>query len=191
MANFEQAYLKTAQAEGGYANDPNDYGGETYCGISRVHHPAWFGWKIIDAHKQTPKFPAILATLPELSQRVKSFYKQVFWDTIWGDLLPDQNIAEELYDTSVNCGLKVKYLQTALNVLNRNGTLYFDIQVDNRMGNQTLEALQSYGRFDRYALLYKVMNILQGAHYIEIMQRDQSQEGFARGWLKRVKFMDG
>ena len=33
-------------------------------------------------------------------------------------------------------------------------------------------------------LLLKVMNIQQGAHYLDIMQNDSSQERFARGWLK-------
>lgn len=40
------------KAEGRYVNNPSDPGGETYCGISRVYHPAWPGWATIDAAKQ-------------------------------------------------------------------------------------------------------------------------------------------
>lgn len=40
------------QAEGRYVNNPSDPGGETYCGISRVYHPAWPGWAAIDAAKR-------------------------------------------------------------------------------------------------------------------------------------------
>ncbi|RYD50653.1 MAG: hypothetical protein EOP52_13405, partial [Sphingobacteriales bacterium] len=35
MADFLTAYKRTAVAEGGYANDPDDLGGETYKGIAR------------------------------------------------------------------------------------------------------------------------------------------------------------
>jgi len=34
--------------------------------------------------------------------------------------------------------------------------------------------------------LVKLLNIQQGARYVEIMQEDSSQERFARGWLKRA-----
>ena len=35
MADFRLAYKKIEAAEGGYVNDPDDKGGETYKGISR------------------------------------------------------------------------------------------------------------------------------------------------------------
>jgi len=34
MANFEQSYAITMGHEGGYDNDPDDVGGETYKGVS-------------------------------------------------------------------------------------------------------------------------------------------------------------
>ncbi|HBF18469.1 MAG TPA: hypothetical protein DDW81_00145 [Cryomorphaceae bacterium] len=48
MADFEWAYRHTSNKEGGYVNDPSDYGRETYRGISRRWHPYWEGWKIVD-----------------------------------------------------------------------------------------------------------------------------------------------
>ena len=39
MANFKESFDKVILAEGGYVNDPDDAGGETYLGISRVNHP--------------------------------------------------------------------------------------------------------------------------------------------------------
>jgi hypothetical protein len=33
------------------------------------------------------------------------------------------------------------------------------------------------------------MNILQGMHYINYMQKSPIQERFARGWLERVAFI--
>jgi type VI secretion system secreted protein VgrG len=39
--NFLKAFNTTMTFEGGYANDPDDAGGETYMGISRRYHPDW------------------------------------------------------------------------------------------------------------------------------------------------------
>jgi hypothetical protein len=38
-------------------------------------------------------------------------------------------------------------------------------------------------------VLYKVLNILQGYHYVTITLKSESQERFMRGWLKRVDFI--
>ena len=43
MANFDEAFALTMKSEGGYANNPNDTGGETYKGVSRKNHPKWNG----------------------------------------------------------------------------------------------------------------------------------------------------
>ena len=38
--------------EGGYSNDPDDPGGETYAGISRRHHPKSWIWVAVDKAKE-------------------------------------------------------------------------------------------------------------------------------------------
>ena len=52
MADFTKAVNPLLQSEGGYVDDPDDKGGETICGISRVHHPDWRGWVQIDGIKE-------------------------------------------------------------------------------------------------------------------------------------------
>ena len=52
MADFRLAYKKIEAAEGGYVNDPDDKGGETYKGISRKANPDWDGWISIDQIKK-------------------------------------------------------------------------------------------------------------------------------------------
>ena len=37
--SYDKAFKEVAAIEGGYVNDPQDTGGETYKGISRVNHP--------------------------------------------------------------------------------------------------------------------------------------------------------
>lgn len=189
MANFTEAYNLTSAHEGGYVDDPTDRGGETYRGISRVHHPSWSGWEKIDACKGKSAFPAMLDADSALQRSVKSFYKRKYWDRFLGDQIPDQQVANELYDTGVNMGVRraVRFLQNALNQLNRNQRNYKDLVVDGWLGEGTLEVLKQYLRLDRKsALLLKMMNIQQGARYIEIMENDPTQEKYARGWLKRA-----
>jgi lysozyme family protein len=194
MADFKEAYDITLGNEGGYDNDPDDVGGETYRGIARKYWSNWEGWQIVDEAKHEPNFPKNLANNEELNEvLVPAHYKENFWDKFDGDEIPVQFLANELFDTGVNMGVSraVKFLQTALNVLNRNGKLYPDIEEDGAFGKNTLHALNSYLSTDAASLLFKIMNILQGMHYIEYMKKDPVQEKYARGWFNRVDFIKG
>jgi len=188
MANFNKSYEITLGHEGGYSNDPVDVGGETYKGISRKYHPKWKGWVIIDESKTDSNFPECLKENNMLDMMVRKFYRITFWDLFWGDEIPDQEIANELFDTGVNMGVgrSVKYLQMGLNVLNRNQKNYDDIVEDGAFGKNTMNALNEYLLIDNNSFLLKIMNILQGMHYIEYMRKSPIQEKYARGWLKRV-----
>lgn len=105
MADFDKAYSRTCKFEGGYANDKNDSGGETYKGISRVHNPKWGGWEIIDSYKKKKNFPKNLDSDGNLQELVKSCYKDNYWKPIWGDKILKQEVANDLYDTGVNMGV--------------------------------------------------------------------------------------
>jgi lysozyme family protein len=56
MSDFNTAYNLTMGIEGGYANDPNDHGGQTWKGIAQKMHPQWAGWLIIEAAKKNQAF---------------------------------------------------------------------------------------------------------------------------------------
>jgi len=191
MADFNVAYLITMGNEGPYDNDPADIGGETYWGISRNYHPSWQGWRIIDIQKTKPNFPANLKDTIVLDGMVRTFYKDTFWDIFLGDKITNQDLANELFDTGVNMGISraVTFLQQGLNVLNRNQALYPDIVVDGKFGNNTLNAINKYLETDSVDNLYKIMNILQGVHYINYMNQSPTQERFCRGWLQRIQFI--
>lgn len=194
MASFEEAYAITKKIEGGYVNDPNDIGGETYCGIARNYHPGWEGWKIIDEAKEGLLLIAEMERNPILALLVRRFFKDTFWDVFLGDKIPYQTLANELFDTGVNQGVNtaIKYLQEALNFLNNNQSLYPDLVVDGVFGNKTYTILTTH--FKEYykggygiQLLLKIMNILQGYQYLEAMRKSPIQEKYARGWLERVE----
>lgn len=190
MLDFNSALKKTLAYEGGYVDDKDDAGGETYKGISRRYHPGWPGWKTIDEAKlnNPDGFRKQLDDLDNLQNSLSDLYKQLYWDRFWGDAIPQQDIAEKLFDVSVNLGVKrsVIYLQEALNLLNRNEKSYKDIVMDGIFGKNTLKTLNKYLKKDETEHLLKIMGVLQGMHYIEYMRRSPVQEKFARGWLKRV-----
>jgi len=107
MANYKSAISKVLLTEGGYVNDPDDNGGETYRGIARKFWANWSGWVIIDICKKDPKnFPKNLNTNPTLNELIIGFYKINFWDKVGGDAIKDQNIAYVLVDTAVLEGIK-------------------------------------------------------------------------------------
>jgi lysozyme family protein len=174
--------------EGGYANDPTDAGGETYMGISRVYNPSWYGWGIIDEAKGD-NFPSCLDNDEELQDAVEDFYKDKYWDVNRLDQFP-QAVSNEMFDTGVNMGISraAKFLQTALNYLNRNGSLFSDLVVDGKIGPATLRAFNTVEK--DADIIVKMLNTLQGNHYMEYMSKSPTQEKYARGWFKRVSYCD-
>lgn len=191
MANFDTSYDKLLKNEGGYSNDSNDRGGETYKGVARKHHPNWGGWNIIDKAKFESNFPFNLDDNEELDMLTRQFYKINFWDKFIGDQIQNQAIADEMFDTGVNMGISksIQFLQIGLNCLNRNSEDYPDVDEDGKMGPVTLGILNNYINNYQIDYLYKVLNILQGFRYITIMKDNKSQEKYARGWLSRVSFI--
>jgi lysozyme family protein len=191
MANFDEAYSITYKHEGGYSMDKDDVGGETYKGIARRYHPSWGGWSVIDLLKTKPNFPQSAYDHGPLNDAVKKFYKEKYWDINLLDYLSSQEVANEMFDTGVNMGTHraAKFLQQALNLLNKNGKLYADIVVDGKIGRNTLKAFNACINYRGDEYLYKILNILQGNHYLEYMSKSPTQEKFAYGWLKRVDFI--
>lgn len=120
MADFKTAYKKIEAAEGSYCFDPDDAGGETYKGISRRANPNWNGWISIDAIKKAhpTTFKSILKRTSELEKKVQDLYKDKYWDCFNLDDVPNQLVAEQMFDTAVNQGqtAAVKFAQRVLDL---------------------------------------------------------------------------
>ena len=189
MADFTKAVNPLLQSEGGYVDDPDDKGGETICGISRVHHPDWRGWVQIDGIKEARNVD-IKTMINQYFENgeghslIQDFYITEYWSKIKGNEIESQTLADKLFDVAVNMGWKRagKYLQSAINVANYKNE---EISVDGLIGPKTLSALKSVS-IKRQPLIPKMINIMQGNHYINIIRKDRGQGKFLRGWMKRV-----
>lgn len=162
-------------AEGGYVFDRNDAGGETNFGITAT----------------TAKLNGYYGAMKDLPRATaRQIYLNKFWLEPHFDRVATLSpaVAEELCDTGVNCGTSFAQtiLQQALNLLNRQEADYKDIKEDNSIGPGTLAALASYllkrGK-EGETVLVRVLNIMQGAHYIEITKTRPANETFFYGWI--------
>lgn len=93
---FDEVFDRLIGHEGGYANDPNDPGGETNWGISKRSYPN--------------------VDIKNLSRdEAKEIYRRDFWNRINGDKLYD-GVAFQVFDFAVNSGIEtaVRGLQRAV-----------------------------------------------------------------------------
>lgn len=111
MADFKDSFKKVILAEGGYVNDPDDSGGETYLGITRVHEPNAKMWTKIDVVKKanpgfTNKIMTNLLNKDEsILDEARSIYKKKYWDAVKLDTLNSQKLAHQIFDHAVNAGV--------------------------------------------------------------------------------------
>lgn len=176
--NIETFITALIKREGGYVNNPADRGGATKYGIT-------------EAVARGKGYKGSMKDVPESLAR--DIYRQQYWIQPRFDQvnLISPLIAEELLDTGVNCGVGFAKptLQRALNLLNNQGKGgWSDLLIDGVYGPATLTAFKTYlakrGKEGEKTLL-KVPNILQGNRYIEIAERNPSQEQFFYGWISQ------
>ena len=158
MADFLESLAIVLRHEGEYANDPLDFGGETFRGISRKFHPDWPGWKLIDAGQREG---------PELDKLVSDFYRAEFWKF---DGVADQELANKLMDQAVNRGLgsAVKLLQHVLGLTE-----------DGVFGPQTLAAANAAKNLTSKLRVASVLRRFQR------IKQDPSQAKFLESWVVR------
>lgn len=166
--------------EGGYVNDAADSGGETNFGIT------------IDVARRYG-YAGPMKSMPR--EIAFDIYSARYWDAMRLDFVEQRSVvlAEELADTAVNMGVARagEFLQRCLNALNNCGKDYPDLKVDGQVGAKTIDTLYKF--LDRRGpdgakILYRALNCLQGAFYIELCEKREKDEKFLYGWLSnRVK----
>ena len=171
MSLFDPAYQKTGAKEGGYVFNAKDPGGETNLGITKYV-----------AMKNGYSGDMKLLT----KEKAREIYKKEYWDGLLLDNVTDQGVAEELFDTGVNCGqgTSAGFIQKCLNAMNKQGTRWNDLKEDGSIGVATISALNVCLSLGYKAELLKALNCLQGAYYIDISRRNPNLEEFIIGWFR-------
>lgn len=167
MANYEISYTRTAANEGGYQANPSDSGNYnsagqlvgTNWGISAKVYEDWIGH---------PPTASEMMNMPKST--AKAIFKAKFWNKIQGDQLPNQYVADILFDGVVNHGQGVRLAQEVLNVA-----------TDNNFGPQTFNALVNTPP----AEFYNKYKERRRQYYYQLAQ-NPGQMGFLNGWLKRL-----
>jgi len=154
MAAFSEAIKKTLIHEGGYVNDPDDAGGETNFGISKRSYPD------VDIKNLT------LAGAKEI-------YRRDYWERLRADEITHQQVADELFDTAVNMGVRTatKLIQMAL-----------DVHPDGKLGNITLTSLNKSDA-EKILLKFKLAKI---ARYTYLAKKRPANRKYLLGWINRT-----
>jgi lysozyme family protein len=134
MANFEIAFNRTEKFEGKnvWTNIDGDSGEETWSGISRKANPSWIGWKLLDKIPNKKNGQVIIST--ELEKAKEDLYRVNYWNPVWGDKINKQDVANDMYDTSVNMGVG-----TSIKLSERQ----FKMKETGKMSNELLNKLNS------------------------------------------------
>ena len=170
MANFNTYLPLLQQVEGGFQKNQKDRGNYnslnklvgTNFGISTAFYEGVIG-----------RPPSLADMMAITKTRAAELYRVYFWNTQRASDINSQAIANTIIDHQVNAGNGVLVAQKLLN-----GHFGFSIGVDNRMGNQSLAAINSVdvGKF------VTLFNEQRAEHY---NTRSNSDE-FAAGWLRRL-----
>ena len=134
---FEPALELSLENEGGYANDPNDPGGETNFGISSCAYP-----------NEDIKNLTI--------ERARYLYKRDYWYPLRLDTLVDQRLANNLFDWGIHHGVRGTAKKWQLMLAREYG---FKGKVDGIIGSATIEftnnLLEGGGEIDLNAKMVK------------------------------------
>jgi lysozyme family protein len=175
MSAVDDMLAALVKREGGYSNNPKDSGGATRYGITEQVARA-FGY--CGDMRMLPQDKAI------------EIYRQRYWiDPKFYDVsLRYPILATKLFDTGVNMGPQTatRFLQRALNGLNRAATEFPDMKEDGSIGQMTLSALDAFKTRRGDAGETVLMNAVTGqqiVRYIELAEKNSDNEAFLYGWL--------
>lgn len=182
-AALELALNWVLEAEGGWANDPDDRGGPTKFGITLgVFKGLGRDWDL--DHDGDVDVDDLVKLNAEQAKRI---YRKLYWPWgMYGAVMPelvqalDRRILIKHFDTGVNCGRKAAdlLLQRAANLVL--GPL---LREDARIGVRTLSAVNRC-HVDDFLKAFVTVQLLR---YERIIQNDATQEKWRSNWTKRAR----
>lgn len=179
---FRHALRDIFAIEGGFSDHESDPGGRTRWGIT----------------KEKARSHGYEGPVDELPRELAlGIYYEDYWaypETQLGRIqqiggLPfATNLLEFGINTSDHGSTSIEALQRALNLMNKQGTFWRDIETDGVTGEDTLKALASlvHVRGDRGVTnVQKVIDGLQVEHYVTIAEANEELEDFFYGWVNQ------
>jgi len=168
MEVYEKALKVLLKHEGGYVNNTNDSGGETYKGVSRKWFPKFKGWEIIDTYEDKTK----LGDSVELQEAISDFYYSYFWYKLKLDDVKDPFVASMIFGYSVSAGKK-QIVRKVQRIVSTNP--------DGLIGNLTLTAINS---MDPKAFVHHFL--LEMFEFYTQVAKKGNNRLFLMGWMNRV-----
>jgi lysozyme family protein len=155
--NWNDSFAAVLKHEGGFVNHPKDPGGMTNLGVTKAVWEIWLARAVTESDMR--------ALTPE---KVKPFYKAMYWDKIKGDDLPS-GIDYAAYDLAVNSGpgRAAKYLQQIAGVAD-----------DGIIGIRSLEAIKKC----KPDLVIDAICTMR----MNFLKRLPTFDTFGKGWSRRV-----
>jgi len=161
---FPEAFAYTLGNEGGFTNDPNDYGGPTNWGIIQSEYSRYIGHPAsIDEIKHMPK------------EHAEDIYRHNYWNPLAIARIQNKHVAMALFDRSVLNGL--------LGVSQRTATA-LGLPKPVKAG-LPIDVINAH---DPVKFVMALADACEAAHRARV-QQDHSQQKFLRGWLNRVNRM--
>lgn len=164
---FDDAFAYTLVNEGGFSNDVGDHGGATRYGITRADASRWY------------KRPVSIAEMQALPLEVaKDIYRAWYFDANGCNHMDAREISISIFDIGVVCGIgtSARMAQEVCNILGH------QVSVDRQIGPKTLLALNSVAPHD----FVKAFADRVAARFHGIVNNNESQRKFLRGWLNRA-----
>jgi len=185
VADFNQSVAKTLDHEGGYFL--NDQTGECVNFGITVSFLRSMGALPKETGFAKPHEIAFVQAMKK--PYAIDLYRRYFWDPNFLTAITDQDLADKVFDLTVNQGPGGTYrgkvvkggitlLQMAANILSRQTLL----KVDGVMGPKTLAAVNSL----RPQHVLAVYRALAGQHYLQIAEANTDMESNLPGWLVRL-----
>ena len=166
MERFNKFLDYIFEVEGGFTDDENDRGGKTTWGITE-EEAREFGYTG-DMRNLTKDF-------------AKNIYLKKYYLGNKLDKITDDRVALSIFDWAVNSGRRgIKKAQIVANKFGAN------LVIDGIILNKTLEAINAIDP----KMFLKEYHEMQRTFYKNLAARDNSQEGFLKGWLNRIEIKE-
>lgn len=178
-ATFAAAIKVILAHEGGYANDPLDFGGITNFGLTL---------RFLNAKADPMKY--LGRPGPWTGQDVKNMSietaKKIYYDCIWlpngYDAIVDALVATKVFDMAVNMG-EVQAEKLVQRACNNSGTTPA-LFIDGNLGPKSFAAINAIEKTKMLrAIQYQAVSF-----YNAIVQANPTQQKFLRGWLMRANW---